>query len=50
MFMLEDALWAKVNGGPEGVLCLACVEERLGRSVTRDDLKLEVPCNAWLLV
>lgn len=37
MYRLLDELWARVNPAIEGMLCLECVEKRLGRQLTPDD-------------
>lgn len=38
-YMVHDALWSRVGVG-DGVLCLECLESRLGRPLGVDDLKL----------
>jgi hypothetical protein len=43
-FMLHDAVWFETGMGEEGNLCIACVEDRLGRMVTRGDFA-DVPLN-----
>lgn len=45
LFMVHDALWAAVVSDPRALLCLQCFQSRLGRPVTRADLR-DVPCNA----
>jgi hypothetical protein len=42
IFMLKDEVWQKTNGSKD-YLCFSCVEKRLGRLITFDDLK---PCGA----
>lgn len=42
-YHLRDDLWARVAGDgeegyPEGILCLKCLERRMGRPLTVDDL------------
>lgn len=36
-YMITDALWRQVNPFVIGVMCLQCVEDRLGRSLCRID-------------
>jgi hypothetical protein len=36
-YMLRDEVWAATGMGRRGHLCIACVEERLGRTLTRED-------------
>ncbi|WP_109394627.1 MULTISPECIES: hypothetical protein [Mycobacteroides] len=36
-YMLKDDVWAQVNPAIDGNLCIACVEERLGRTLTAAD-------------
>jgi hypothetical protein len=36
-YMLEDAVWLEANGSDAGMLCIGCVEERLGRRLTVAD-------------
>lgn len=45
-FALQDDLWRRIVRRPHrtGMLCLACVERRLGRSLNRADFK-PVPVN-----
>lgn len=44
-YMLKDFVWLKANPKSRGMLCLSCVEKRLGRPITRKDFKLDVPVN-----
>lgn len=45
--MLHDEVWATI-AAPEAFLCLACIEKRLGRGLTQDDLT-SCPFNAgWI--
>ncbi len=37
IYRLLDHLWAQVNPAIEGMLCIECVEKRLGRQLTPDD-------------
>jgi hypothetical protein len=43
-YMLTDATWAATGMGKRGHLCIACVEDRLGRLVTREDFT-DAPIN-----
>ena len=36
-YMLRDEVWTATGMGKHGHLCIACVEQRLGRLVTRAD-------------
>lgn len=36
-YMLTDRVWAKVHDQYEGMLCIGCVEERLGRKLRASD-------------
>jgi len=36
-YMIKDELWSEF-GNEKGMLCLACMEKRLGREITHDDL------------
>jgi hypothetical protein len=36
-FMLRDDVWLEANSGGNGMLCVGCVEERLGRHLRPDD-------------
>ena len=42
-YMVHDDVWAKA-GGIEGLLCVGCIEARLGRPLTRVDF-IEAPIN-----
>jgi hypothetical protein len=48
-YMLNDDLWLEVTASTgtngEGMACIGCVEERLGRRLTRKDFNLRVPLN-----
>ena len=40
MVMLKDEIWLHVNNHLySGVLCISCIEERLGRVIRSSDLK-----------
>jgi hypothetical protein len=41
--MVGDDVWAAA-GDPQGCLCIACLEERIGRRLTRADFD-DVPMN-----
>lgn len=43
-YMIRWELWAQ-SGGGDGQLCILCLEERLGRRLTRADF-LPVPVNS----
>jgi hypothetical protein len=36
-YMLQNEVWAQVNPGIDGKLCIGCVERRLGRTLTAAD-------------
>jgi hypothetical protein len=38
-YMLQADLWASINPRIEGMLCIPCLERRLGRKVCDDDLQ-----------
>lgn len=40
-YMLRDDVWWSVHPSPFGMLCIGCVETRLGRTLTADDFH---PC------
>ena len=44
-YMLEDALWQSLVPDIDGMLCLDCVERRLGRELSHADFS-SVPVNA----
>ena len=45
-YMLRDDLWRQINPTIDGMLCIGCVEKRLGRRLQRGDkvLLLIGPC------
>ena len=53
--MLKDSLWLQIaSENPEGYLCSHCMEKRLGRPITVDDLMRfedgrHVPFNSYYL-
>jgi hypothetical protein len=36
-YMLKDDVWFSVHGSKKGMICLGCVEKRLGRRLVPDD-------------
>jgi len=44
-YTLKDTIWYRANPRGDGMLCIGCLECRLGRSITQDDFRLEVPIN-----
>lgn len=46
MAILKDDLW-KTIAEKKDVLCNDCIEKRLERKITNEDLKEGVPCNYW---
>lgn len=48
-YMVWDHIWIKATyesfHGRAGMLCIGCLENRLGRQLTRDDFKGGVPLN-----
>ena len=36
-YMIQDELWAQINPQLEGLLCIGCVEKRLGRKLKPGD-------------
>lgn len=44
-YMLNEEIWLKVNGKDDGMLCMDCVEERLGRKLEASDI---LPCHLTL--
>jgi hypothetical protein len=49
-YMLADAQWQRLTPAGERLLCLYCVEARLGRGIEPADLgeKSGLPVNDWL--
>ena len=37
-YMLEDEVWLRINGHSEGMLCVDCVEERLGHKLKAEEI------------
>lgn len=46
-YMLHDDIWAAVHPSLDGMLCIGCVEARLGRTLTPNDF-LPCPLNTAL--
>jgi hypothetical protein len=44
-YTLHDHIWLAANPKSKGMLCIGCLEARLGRIVTRADFRPEVPIN-----
>lgn len=44
-YTLKDAVWAEANPDIDGMLCVACVEARLGRPLQSSDFPQDVPLN-----
>ena len=36
-YMIQDYLWQQINPQTKGMLCIGCVEEKLGRTLTAAD-------------
>jgi hypothetical protein len=36
-YMVPDALWSKANPHIDGMLCIGCLETRIGRTLTSDE-------------
>lgn len=41
-YMLTDETWYKIHNSQKGMLCIGCVEARLGRKLNKSDFK---PCH-----
>jgi len=37
-YMLQEDLWMKLNGKDDGMLCMDCVENKLGRKLSGEDI------------
>lgn len=44
-YMLVDATWQLAHDSNKGMLCVGCIEKRLGRELTPADFELDVPIN-----
>lgn len=49
MVMLHDELWQKVSQFRINILCDRCIEKILGRKLTINDLKPDIPINMWYI-
>jgi len=45
-YMVHDEIWLSVSEDVYGMLCIGCLEERLGRRLTPDDF-MDCPVNNW---
>lgn len=43
-YMVQFSLWREANPSEEGMLCIGCLENRIGRQLTVDDF-IEAPVN-----
>lgn len=48
-YTLIDSIWAQINPDIEGLVCIKCAEERLGRKLKLSDFNLEAPINFGFL-
>ena len=47
-YMVHDEVWKLANPADRGMLCIGCLEQRLGRLLTKDDFT-DAPVNSmWL--
>lgn len=50
-YMLKNDIWLQVTAqagtNGEGMACIGCVEEQLGRRLTRNDFNLRIPLNLF---
>jgi hypothetical protein len=44
-YVIQRALWKKVNPKIDGMLCIDCLEQRLGRNLTKKDFT-QAPLNS----
>ena len=44
-YMVNHDIWTTVNPGVEGMLCIGCLEGRLGRELNADDFIKNLPIN-----
>lgn len=44
LYMVTDAIWEAYGPPTNGVLCIGCLEDRMGRQLQHDDFK-DVPLN-----
>jgi hypothetical protein len=45
-YMVFDNIWNSVAGHMDGMLCIGCLEKRLGRKLTKKDFP-DFPINTW---
>ena len=45
-YMLADKLWLQANPKIDGMLCIGCVEKRLGRKLKKEDF-INCPLNSF---
>jgi len=43
-YMVHDEVWLEANPKDKGMLCVGCLESRLGRLLTKDDF-IDAPVN-----
>lgn len=48
-YMVKNELWAKAFGAGPGMLCIPCLEKRIGRELVIDDFA-KVPLNVGYLM
>jgi hypothetical protein len=48
-YMLRDDVWLEANPTVDGMLCIDCLETRLGRRLAPTDFS-DAPCNHWPLL
>ena len=46
-YVVVDEVWQQVADPLDGILCLSCLEDRLGRGIREEDLK-DIPVNRTL--
>ncbi len=39
IYMVHDHIWKEANPDISGILCIGCIEQRLGRTLTKQDFK-----------
>lgn len=47
-YTVTDEVWSQVNPDIDGMLCIGCVEDRLGRPLNYNDFPVDVPLNAMI--
>lgn len=45
-YMVHDAVWELANPARDGMLCVGCIEDRIGRRLMPSDFT-DAPCNEW---